>query len=267
MNARRLYPLLGSCAVAVSCAATNLAPRPPGRAPEPPPSVVAATQPERSESTAPLPPVDGDPHDGDLHDGDPHDGHDVLLHDFRGAKLNTVVTRKEAEPIARRFDDRRAKAYCRYSALTTVTRVAGAFSAANANETVYLIDYCHALRRVVVLAGETAVINHTIPTGVVGDRLVDAVDVDGDGREELLVARRHAGQGTAGAVTEATLLRLAPDGPTEVAKWTALVECPAARDGQSMTTHTISFRRHEGVVRFRDVPRTWACPTFSRSRG
>jgi hypothetical protein len=199
-----------------------------------------------------------------------------LLHDFSkrggsGSSLNGI----QSGLLVARFPHPKAKpgTTCRANDPNEPTKtveepftsaIAGSFSSAGAKEVAFFIDYCPTglgqprTRRVVVIDGDKLVIDYVLPATARGEWADLAIDVDGDGREEIL-ATSIIWRPDRPTVTEATLLRLAPK-PAVLGAWKVIDHCDQfKKNPDTTTTHTISWRMKDGVASFRDVAKTEGC--------
>lgn len=204
----------------------------------------------------------------------------LLVFDPHGSRvLGTPLYGVVAEKLLARFPHPRAnpKAACWDSDPENRTRVpdgepyvtaiAGSFSSAGAKEMAFMIDYCPsglglpATRRVIVLDGDKLVLDQVLPDDAKGAQADLAIDVDGDGREELLAGTSLVESGRTGVV-EVTLLRLAPGNLKQLGTWSAYEKCgtPHKRPGELTTSHTIWLRMKDSVPTSRVVAKTKRCP-------
>lgn len=210
-----------------------------------------------------------------------------LLHDFsRRAGGGSSLNGLEVEGLVARFPHPEAKAgtTCRANdpnepqkkvQESFATAIAGSFSAAGAKEMAFLIDYCPTglgvprTRRVIVLDGDKVVLDHVLPANTKGEWADLAIDIDGDGREEILATSNIFRPGRS-TLTEATLLRVAPGKLAVLGAWAVIDHCSTVyKKPDDVTSHTISYRLNNGVPSFRDVAKTEPCfyPPPPPSRG
>jgi hypothetical protein len=144
-----------------------------------------------------------------------------------------------------------------------VTMARGAFTKAGGDEVAYLVDFNEcgtgpttglvSTRRLVIEAaaapGKT-VVEHTFADDVTVTELLTALDVDGDGRHELLCLApgvQRMGYFSTGAV----LVSLAEASPKVLGSWTALESMCEGGEGEA-TRARISYTTKDGAPVFRE---------------
>lgn len=137
--------------------------------------------------------------------------------------------------------------------LPTVTQVEGSFTSPGATQVAIFIDYCPTgagvprTMRLLVLEGDTVALDHEFDEAAPPDTILHAVDVDGDGHDEVLLTRSD--YVTDRIVSHAQLVRLAP-GPLEtLERWPALRNCTL--DDDTQVASRIFYRRRYNRVTFR----------------
>lgn len=137
--------------------------------------------------------------------------------------------------------------------LPTVTQVEGSFTSPGATQVAIFIDYCPTgagvprTMRLLVLEGDTVALDHEFDEAAPPDTILHAVDVDGDGHDEVLLTRSD--YVTDRLVSHAQLVRLAP-GPLEtLERWPALRNCTL--DDDTQVASRIFYRRRRNRVTFR----------------
>jgi len=143
--------------------------------------------------------------------------------------------------------------------LPRITTARAAITRTGAAQVVYLIDYCPTgvrvprTRRLLVLDGTKVALDHELPSAIPADELLATIDVDGDGRAEL-VATTTADRGGRNVVVAYLVSTTAARDLRLLGTWTALEHCtPGTYPEQIMHRVTVA------AGKFRDVASTQRC--------
>ncbi len=144
--------------------------------------------------------------------------------------------------------------------------VRGAFTRPGAQQSAFFIDYCLTgvgqprTRRLLVLEGERVEVDAVMPATPIADGVLAAVDVDLDGRAELLLTASIFRPETSQLQT-ATLLQVAPGAPRVLGSWDVIDHCSVRKQPDQETVHRLGFiaGASAGAPTFTDHATTRAC--------
>ena len=252
-------------AVAWGCAAS---PPDPSSRPAPPPAQAQSAK--AVDDAVDTPPDDADEVDPvDVDDPPPEPDGEQLLYDFtkKRALHGSTPSRDAFDELLQRFPHPHAPAgaHCdpNYPGspgrrlggvlLPSVTQVEGSFTTPGSEQVAVFIDYCPTgagvprTMRLLVLEGDTVTLDHEFDEATPPDSILHAVDVDGDGHDEVLLARSD--YVTDRMVSHAQLVRLAPGPLKTLERWAALRNCTL--DDDTQVARRIHYRRRKNRVSFR----------------
>lgn len=142
--------------------------------------------------------------------------------------------------------------------------VRGAFTRPAAAQSAFFIDYCLTgvgqprTQRLLVLEGDRVELDYLVPASLRVDGVLAAVDVDLDGRAELLLTASIFRPGTSQLQT-ATLLELGPAVPRVLGSWDVIDHCSVSKQPDQETVHRLGFSVGAGAPTFTDQATTRPC--------
>ncbi|MDI3282211.1 hypothetical protein QHF83_02780 [Polyangium sp. 15x6] len=255
MNAPTCSRWLGLIACLAACAPSASPPQT-----EPAPKPTAAPTSDETTGAPPLPTY-------------PNPAGEVLLYDFTpdDALRWKEPPRAEFDELVKRFPHPHAAKDSRCGPdspstppeqqakgilLPHITTVRGAFTRPRSTQSAYLIEYCstgngqpHTVR-LLVLQDDSVELDLELAGDLHIGEVQHAVDVDGDGRDEVVLTSSLYRQREGQSVTGAVLYRLGPGAPGVIGKWTAVEHCYIGHD--DMLAHRIYYRMKHDVLSFRD---------------
>lgn len=146
----------------------------------------------------------------------------------------------------------------------TMSLTQGAFTRVDAKQSAFVIDYCPTgngqplTRRLLIFDGSKLELDFVFPDSLRAEAVISSVDVDFDGRSELVLSDSEFRPPTS-QLTTMTLLKVAPDAPRVLGTWTGADHCSVRKSPNEETLHRITFVFSEGNVRFTDVATTEPC--------